>query len=31
MNLALFDLDNALLSGDTDVEWLDFLVGQGNR
>jgi FMN phosphatase YigB (HAD superfamily) len=29
MNLALFDLDNTLLSGDTDVEWLDFLVGQG--
>jgi HAD superfamily hydrolase (TIGR01490 family) len=29
MNLALFDLDNTLLSGDTDVEWLDFLVGRG--
>ena len=29
MNLALFDLDNTLLSGDTDVEWLDFLVEQG--
>lgn len=29
MNLALFDLDNTLLSGDTDVEWLDFLVGEG--
>jgi HAD superfamily hydrolase (TIGR01490 family) len=29
MNLALFDLDNTLLSGDTDVEWLAFLVGQG--
>jgi HAD superfamily hydrolase (TIGR01490 family) len=26
MNLALFDLDNTLLSGDTDVEWLDFLI-----
>jgi len=26
MKLALFDLDNTLLSGDTDVEWLDFLV-----
>ncbi|HEU4351810.1 MAG TPA: HAD family hydrolase [Burkholderiales bacterium] len=29
MNLALFDLDNTLLSSDTDVEWLDFLIGQG--
>ena len=29
MNLVLFDLDNTLLSGDTDVEWLDFLVGRG--
>ena len=29
MNLALFDLDNTLLSGDTDVEWLEFLVGRG--
>lgn len=29
MNLVLFDLDNTLLSGDSDVEWLDFLVGQG--
>jgi HAD superfamily hydrolase (TIGR01490 family) len=29
MNLALFDLDNTLLSGDTDVEWLGFLVEQG--
>jgi len=29
MNLALFDLDNTLLSGDTDVEWIDFLVEQG--
>jgi HAD superfamily hydrolase (TIGR01490 family) len=29
MNLALFDLDNTLLSGDTDVEWLAFLVGEG--
>ena len=29
MNLVLFDLDNTLLSGDTDVEWLDFLVEQG--
>jgi HAD superfamily hydrolase (TIGR01490 family) len=29
MNLVLFDLDNTLLRGDTDVEWLDFLVEQG--
>jgi HAD superfamily hydrolase (TIGR01490 family) len=29
MKLALFDLDNTLLSGDTDVEWLGFLVEQG--
>jgi HAD superfamily hydrolase (TIGR01490 family) len=29
MNLALFDLDNTLLSGDTDFEWLAFLVEQG--
>ena len=29
MKLALFDLDNTLLSGDTDFEWLEFLVGQG--
>ena len=29
MNLVLFDLDNTLLSGDTDVEWVDFLVDQG--
>jgi len=28
MKLILFDLDNTLLSGDTDVEWLDFLVEQ---
>jgi HAD superfamily hydrolase (TIGR01490 family) len=29
MNLALFDLDNTLLSGDTDFEWLNFLVEVG--
>jgi len=29
MKLALFDLDNTLLSCDTDVEWLSFLVGEG--
>jgi len=29
MKLALFDLDNTLLSGDTDFEWLTFLVEEG--
>jgi HAD superfamily hydrolase (TIGR01490 family) len=29
MNLALFDLDNTLLSGDTDTEWFAFLSAQG--
>jgi HAD superfamily hydrolase (TIGR01490 family) len=29
MNLVLFDLDNTLLSGDTDVEWLEFLIDEG--
>jgi HAD superfamily hydrolase (TIGR01490 family) len=29
MNVVLFDLDNTLLSGDTDVEWLEFLIEQG--
>ena len=29
MNLVLLDLDNTLLSGDTDVEWLEFLIEQG--
>jgi HAD superfamily hydrolase (TIGR01490 family) len=29
MNLVLFDLDNTLLSGDTDVEWLEFLIERG--
>ena len=29
MKLALFDLDNTLLSGDTDVEWYAFLTDQG--
>jgi len=27
--LALFDLDNTLLTGDTDVLWCDFLIAQG--
>ena len=29
MNLALFDLDNTLLAGDSDFEWAQFLIGQG--
>jgi HAD superfamily hydrolase (TIGR01490 family) len=29
MNLALFDLDNTLLSVDTDVEWVAFLIREG--
>ena len=29
MNLALFDLDNTLLSGDSDFEWAQFLITQG--
>jgi HAD superfamily hydrolase (TIGR01490 family) len=29
MNLALFDLDNTLLAGDSDYEWGQFLVDQG--
>jgi len=29
MKLALFDLDNTLLSGDSDVEWHDFLTDKG--
>lgn len=29
MNLALFDLDNTLLAGDSDVEWPRFLIDQG--
>ena len=28
-NLALFDLDNTLLAGDSDVEWPRFLINQG--
>lgn len=27
--LALFDLDNTLLTGDTDVLWCEFLIAQG--
>ncbi len=29
MQLALFDLDNTLLAGDSDFEWGQFLIGQG--
>ncbi|MCI5129719.1 MAG: HAD-IB family hydrolase, partial [Candidatus Electrothrix sp. AUS3] len=29
MALALFDLDNTLLAGDSDYEWGRFLIQQG--
>lgn len=29
MNLALFDLDNTLLDGDSDFEWAQFLISKG--
>ena len=29
MRLALFDLDNTLLNGDSDFEWAQFLIGKG--
>ncbi len=29
MDLALFDLDNTLLSGDSDYEWAQFLIDKG--
>lgn len=29
MNLALFDLDNTLLAGDSDFEWAQYLIEQG--
>lgn len=29
MRLALFDLDNTLLTGDSDFEWANYLVDQG--
>jgi HAD superfamily hydrolase (TIGR01490 family) len=29
VNLALFDLDNTLLAGDSDFEWAQFLIEQG--
>ena len=28
-NLALFDLDNTLLAGDSDFQWGQFLIGEG--
>jgi hypothetical protein len=31
MNLALFDLDNTLLAGDSDFEWAQFLISKGRR
>src|SRR5512139_3826137 len=29
LQLALFDLDNTLLAGDSDFEWAQFLIEQG--
>jgi HAD superfamily hydrolase (TIGR01490 family) len=29
LDLALFDLDNTLLAGDSDYEWAQFLIGRG--
>jgi HAD superfamily hydrolase (TIGR01490 family) len=29
LRLALFDLDNTLLAGDSDYEWAEFLISQG--
>jgi len=29
LNLALFDLDNTLLAGDSDFEWAQFLIAKG--
>src|SRR5579859_2467745 len=29
LQLALFDLDNTLLAGDSDYEWAQFLIDQG--
>ncbi|HKX41173.1 MAG TPA: HAD-IB family hydrolase [Burkholderiaceae bacterium] len=29
MRLALFDLDHTLLSADSDVQWCEFLIGEG--
>ncbi|MFM8490770.1 MAG: HAD family hydrolase, partial [Candidatus Methylopumilus sp.] len=29
MNLALFDLDNTILAGDSDYNWSRFLIQEG--
>ena len=29
LKLALFDLDNTLLDGDSDFEWAQFLIARG--
>ena len=29
MSLAIFDLDNTLLAGDSDYNWSVFLIGEG--
>ncbi|MDQ5880067.1 MAG: hypothetical protein QG638_2804, partial [Pseudomonadota bacterium] len=29
LNLALFDLDNTLLAGDSDFEWAQYLISRG--
>ena len=29
MKLVMFDLDNTLLAGDSDVSWTRFLIDQG--
>jgi hypothetical protein len=29
MDLALFDLDNTLIAGDSDFEWAQFLIAKG--
>ena len=28
-NLAIFDLDNTILKGDSDYSWINFLIQQG--
>ena len=29
MKLVLFDLDDTLLSGDTEGEWVNYMLGKG--
>jgi len=29
VDLALFDLDNTLLAGDSDFEWAQYLISRG--